>query len=260
MHTEIEPESRTFRLAAKNIFVTLPQSTAVPHQVFHDHLKNVNANVVNVYTCREAHKPRVEGDVADYTTNNEREGGVDANGIAWHHHGFIQLSKKWDIRNPRACDITYEGVTYHANLQAVKSIVGSINYIEKDGDTLGDPQKFEGNSDVFGESYEFCGTKGILEQDDWGGNLEVLRHNWGFGGGSRIDELAHYTRLIDSTTVGLRWAYRKVCRGGLFSMSLPWNSNSEWLRQYTKVLRFNHTKAQEGLNRVIVTLILNEKS
>lgn len=45
-----------FRIAAKNIFLTYPQSTALPHQVLHKHLEEI-PNVHNVLSCREKHAP-----------------------------------------------------------------------------------------------------------------------------------------------------------------------------------------------------------
>jgi len=105
----------TFRVDAKNFFLTYPNSTALPHGLLHQSLNDLDRETI-VYSCREAHE------------NGE-----------FHHHAVVQFIQKFNCRNERYFDIEHEGVTYHPNVQAVRSLADSNTYIGKDGITLGDP-------------------------------------------------------------------------------------------------------------------------
>lgn len=106
-----------FRLSAKYIFLTFPQSAGIPHDVLHGRLVST-ANVHTVYSCREDHDDEHAGE---------------------HHHALIRGENKFNIRNERHFDIEYNGVTYHPSIEAVRNLEASNVYIGKDGRTLGLP-------------------------------------------------------------------------------------------------------------------------
>jgi len=104
-----------FRLSAKYVFLTFPQSGALPHDALHQRLKLI-ANVDKVYSCREQHAEDGE-----------------------HHHAIISGQRKFNIRNERYFDIEYGDRTFHPSIEAVRNLEQSNVYIGKDGVTLGDP-------------------------------------------------------------------------------------------------------------------------
>lgn len=103
----------SFRVAAKHFFLTYPQSGELSHSELHEFLDNLE-KVENVFSCRE-----------DHTENGE------------HHHAIVSFESKFNCRNERKFD--YGG--HHPNIQAVRRLDSSIQYIEKDGNTLGGPPR-----------------------------------------------------------------------------------------------------------------------
>lgn len=49
-----------------------------------------------------------------------------------HLHVFLQLTTRLNTTRPRYFDVTHEGIVYHPNTQAVKSIKNVSEYITKD--------------------------------------------------------------------------------------------------------------------------------
>lgn len=118
-----------FQVNARNFFITYPQSTALPHGLVHQHLVDFKDGNI-VYSSREQH-----------------EDGQ------YHHHALVQFLVRYNCRNERAFDIEHEGIVYHPNIQACRSIPDSNTYIGKDGVTLGDPIPTvgEGRRNVYAE-------------------------------------------------------------------------------------------------------------
>lgn len=96
-----------FRVTAKNIFLTYPQANDISHQDLFDHLFTL---ADNVYSCIEQHS---------------------SNGV--HFHAICSWVSKKDIRNERYFD--FGG--HHPNIAGCRDLRRSIQYIEKDGQTLG---------------------------------------------------------------------------------------------------------------------------
>lgn len=103
-----------FRLSAKYVFLTYPQSTGLDHSYLHNHLKTVES-VSEVYSCREPHE----------------------DGQSFHHHAICASVTKFNIRNERYFDVEYGGTTYHPSVESVRNLSASNTYIGKDGCTLG---------------------------------------------------------------------------------------------------------------------------
>lgn len=119
-----------FQINARNFFITYPQSTAIPHGLVHQHLVDFKEGNI-VYSSREAH--RHEG--------------------TYHHHAIVQFLVRYNCRNERAFDIEHEGRIYHPNIQPVRSIKDSNEYIGKYGETLGDPiaTTAEGRANIYAQ-------------------------------------------------------------------------------------------------------------
>lgn len=98
-----------FRVYAKHIFLTYPQSSDIDHKELHDHLETL---ADNVYSCKEAHA----------------DGG-------WHFHAICTWESRKDVRRSDFFD--YSG--RHPNIQAVRDLTSSVRYIAKDGSTIGEP-------------------------------------------------------------------------------------------------------------------------
>lgn len=105
----------SFRINAKNIFLTYPQSTTVPHGYLHQTLCDLPREK-NVFSCREVHS----------------EGGE-------HHHALLTYTDKFNLRNERYYDIEYAGRIFHPKIEAARDVGDCNRYIAKDGNTLGDP-------------------------------------------------------------------------------------------------------------------------
>jgi len=105
----------TFRVDAKNFFLTYPQSTDLDHQYLHDHLTAFRGGA-QVYSCRELH-----------------EDG------SYHHHAIVSLPNKYNCKSERAFDLIYQGRNYHCNIGPVRNLPASNQYIAKNGETKGNP-------------------------------------------------------------------------------------------------------------------------
>lgn len=102
------PESSVrFRLNARKVFLTYPQSGDVSHSSLQAFLLGHGS----CYSCKEQHQ--------DGTP---------------HIHAFLDFGRKRDIRDERIFD--FEGL--HPNIQPVRDPGAVIKYIEKNGDVLGD--------------------------------------------------------------------------------------------------------------------------
>jgi hypothetical protein len=94
-----------FRINAKNLFITYPRS-----ELNHDELYE---HILTIYNDNEL--------FAIIATENHKDGEK-------HIHALLKYKKKVDLRDKRKFD--YQG--RHPNIQAVKNIQATINYIKKD--------------------------------------------------------------------------------------------------------------------------------
>lgn len=104
-----------FRLSAKYIFLTYPQSDDIDLDAFYNRLLSIT-NVASVYCCRELHQ----------------------DGFA-HHHAFVAATRKFNITRENYFDLDFGGRNYHPNIEAVRNHEASNRYIGKDGNTRGQP-------------------------------------------------------------------------------------------------------------------------
>lgn len=111
-----------FRTEAKLHFLTYPQCD-VPLQEILAQLKRIAGD-------------RFGWAVISAEDHEEREN--DSN-VGVHRHVMQEYTcKKFETRNPRFWDITYEGKTYHPHFEKVKKKVDCLQYVIKDGNYITD--------------------------------------------------------------------------------------------------------------------------
>ncbi|QMV80664.1 replication associated protein [Tomato golden net virus] len=105
----------SFRLAAKNIFLTYPQCDITKDEVL-QMLQNLKWSVVTPTYIRVAREEHSDGHP--------------------HLHCLIQLSSKSNIKDARFFDLTHprRSTNFHPNVQAAKDSNAVKNYITKEGD------------------------------------------------------------------------------------------------------------------------------
>lgn len=245
LNIENHQNQTNFRVAAKNFFLTYPQSTDLPHQRLHDHLQAF-PHVHNVFSCREKHA----------------EPELDANGnqvTRFHHHAVVQFSKKLDTRNPRYFDITYEGITYHCQVQAAKSLIGSVTYVEKDGETLGDSQNFQG--ETFAQGYDSTMEQGWFIEET--ADEDYVRHRTP---AHQLVPPKHvrsstlitfYQRMLDQCEDERNWAISEICQ---YPRRRQQQSNSSkydsWLSNYWKMMIEDIERYNDLINKHVLEVLI----
>ena len=167
----------------------------------------------------------------------------------------MQFTKKIDIRRPDIWDFAYGGRSYHPSIEGAKSLIGSLNYVEKDGVTLGDSEGFIGNS--YDDIVTMTGEQMVLAEDDDLYDTEFAPIDYGDEAHTMSLEpaevqLQHWLRELEHVEFSIRWAYQKICEGGLFQVGRPGVSHSIWLRSYWKY----YLKKKREVDRKIQSLIL----
>ncbi|ABI85402.1 REP protein [Desmodium leaf distortion virus] len=106
---------KTFRLAARNIFLTYPQCD-IPKDEALQMLQNLSWSVVKPVYIRVAREEHSDGFP--------------------HLHCLLQLSGKSNIKDARFFDLTHprRSANFHPNVQAAKDSNAVRNYITKEGD------------------------------------------------------------------------------------------------------------------------------
>lgn len=104
-------KKKEFRINSQQFFLTYPQCPLDPKVVL-DHIL-IEEPLEHYVIAQEQHK--------------------DGN---MHIHAYLLFSKKLNVRNEKKFDITIEGVTYHPNMQGVRSWKNVVKYVTKDGNYL----------------------------------------------------------------------------------------------------------------------------
>ncbi|QCB65753.1 replication-associated protein [Tomato chlorotic leaf curl virus] len=108
-------QPNTFRLAAKNIFLTYPKCDITKDEAL-QMLQTLPWSVVKPTYIRVAREDHADGNP--------------------HLHCLVQLSGKSNIKDARFFDLTHprRSTTFHPNIQAAKDTNAVKNYITKEGD------------------------------------------------------------------------------------------------------------------------------
>jgi hypothetical protein len=111
-HNQLNKE-RTFRINAKNLFLTYSQ---------------IDKNLTKEYILDQLSKNL---EIKNYVIALENH--IDS-GI--HSHVLLQLNKKCNIRSKSLLDITFKTKTYHGNYQRIRNSNAVLQYVIKDGNFI----------------------------------------------------------------------------------------------------------------------------
>lgn len=141
--------------------------------------------------------------------------------------------------------------------------MGSINYVEKDGDTIGDSEGFTGESYTdINDLVIITGEECCLAEDDdlYDSEYDPTRTTpHAFYLESPERELNYWLRKLEGTQFSIRWAYQKICAGGLFTDARPGISHSIWLRSYWKYYMKEERKINKRINELVLRMVINTR-
>jgi hypothetical protein len=105
-----------FRINTQQLFLTYPKCPISPTICLEllNRLPIIISNKIEIYIiAQEKHQDGTE-----------------------HLHAYLKLGKKCNVNNQRACDILFENVTYHPNIQGVRSSKSVTKYVVKEGNYI----------------------------------------------------------------------------------------------------------------------------
>lgn len=100
-------KQKSYRLAAKNIFLTYPKCDIEPQNCLHTILDNYQDRLLSAMVCQESHE------------DGEK-----------HLHALLMFKKRFQTRNQHLFD---KLVGQHGSYEACKNVTNSIKYLAKEG-------------------------------------------------------------------------------------------------------------------------------